>query len=78
MGTENVGAQVNVYHVFPRLLLSYTDLVSSLNIYIYVTLNIFAVDLIYFIKFYFTKCACETQMPPIMSNSKDGQGHEDK
>ena len=23
-------------------------------------------------------CVCETQMPPIMANSKDGQGHKDK
>ena len=25
-----------------------------------------------------TRCVCETQMPPIMGNSKDGQGHKDK
>ena len=25
-----------------------------------------------------TRCVCETQMPPIMANSKDGQGHNDK
>ena len=25
-----------------------------------------------------TKCVCDTQMPPIMDNSKDGQGHKDK
>ena len=25
-----------------------------------------------------TRCVCETQMPPIMDNSKDGQGHKDK
>ena len=25
-----------------------------------------------------TGCVCETQMPPIMANSKDGQGHKDK
>ena len=25
-----------------------------------------------------TRCVCETQMPPIMANSKDGQGHKDK
>ena len=25
-----------------------------------------------------TWCVCETQMPPIMANSKDGQGHKDK
>ena len=24
------------------------------------------------------RCVCETQMPPIMANSKDGQGHWDK
>ena len=24
-----------------------------------------------------TRCVCETQMPPIMANSKDGQGHKD-
>ena len=24
-----------------------------------------------------TRCDCETQMPPIMANSKDGQGHKD-
>ena len=27
---------------------------------------------------YKTRCVCETQMPPIMANSKDGQGHKDK
>ena len=25
-----------------------------------------------------TRCVCETQMPPIMANSKDGHGHKDK
>ena len=25
-----------------------------------------------------TRCVRETQMPPIMANSKDGQGHKDK
>ena len=25
-----------------------------------------------------TRCVCETQMPPIMSNSKYGKGHKDK
>ena len=25
-----------------------------------------------------TRCVCETQMPLIMANSKDGQGHKDK
>ena len=25
-----------------------------------------------------TRCVCETQMPPIMANSKDGLGHKDK
>ena len=25
-----------------------------------------------------TRCACETQMPLIMTNSNDGQGHKDK
>ena len=25
-----------------------------------------------------TRCVCETQMPPIMVNSKDGLGHKDK
>ena len=25
-----------------------------------------------------TKCVCETQLPPIMANSKDGQGHKVK
>ena len=25
-----------------------------------------------------TRCVCETQMPPINANSKDGQGHKDK
>ena len=25
-----------------------------------------------------TRCVCETQMPPIMANSNDGQGHKDK
>ena len=25
-----------------------------------------------------TRCVCETQMPPIMANSEDGQGHKDK
>ena len=25
-----------------------------------------------------TRCVCETQMPPIMANFKDGQGHKDK
>ena len=25
-----------------------------------------------------TRCVCETQMPPIKANSKDGQGHKDK
>ena len=25
-----------------------------------------------------TRCVCDTQMPPIMANSKDGQGHKDK
>ena len=25
-----------------------------------------------------TRCVCETQMPQIMTNSKDGQGHKDK
>ena len=25
-----------------------------------------------------TRCVCETQMHPIMANSKDGQGHKDK
>ena len=24
-----------------------------------------------------TRCVCETQMPPLMANSKDGQGHND-
>ena len=24
-----------------------------------------------------TRCVCETQMPPIMANSKDGQDHKD-
>ena len=24
-----------------------------------------------------TRCVCETQMPPIMANSKDGLGHKD-
>ena len=24
-----------------------------------------------------TRCVCETQMPPIMANSKDGKGHKD-
>ena len=24
------------------------------------------------------RCVSETQMPPIMANSKDGQGHKDK
>ena len=27
---------------------------------------------------YETRCVCETQIPPIMANSKDGQGHKDK
>ena len=26
---------------------------------------------------YETRCVCETQMPPIMANSKDGKGHKD-
>ena len=30
------------------------------------------------INMYKTRCVCETQMPPIMANSKDGQGHKDK
>ena len=25
-----------------------------------------------------TICVCETQMPPIIANAKDGQGHKDK
>ena len=25
-----------------------------------------------------TKCVCETQMPPIMANTKDGLGHKEK
>ena len=25
-----------------------------------------------------TRCVCETQMPPIMAKTKDGQGHKDK
>ena len=25
-----------------------------------------------------TRCVCETQMPMIMANSKDGQDHKDK
>ena len=25
-----------------------------------------------------TRCVWETQIPPIMANSKDGQGHKDK
>ena len=25
-----------------------------------------------------TRSVCETQMPPIMANSNDGQGHKDK
>ena len=25
-----------------------------------------------------TRCVCEAQMPLIMANSKDGQGHKDK
>ena len=25
-----------------------------------------------------TRCDCETQMPPIMANSKDSQDHKDK
>ena len=25
-----------------------------------------------------TRCVCETQMPPIMANSKYGLGHKDK
>ena len=25
-----------------------------------------------------TRCVSETQMPPIMANSKDGQGYKDK
>ena len=25
-----------------------------------------------------TRCVCETQMPPIMANSKDSQDHKDK
>ena len=25
-----------------------------------------------------TRCVCETKMPPIMANSKDGQVHKDK
>ena len=25
-----------------------------------------------------TRCVCETQMPPIMANSEDGQGHKGK
>ena len=25
-----------------------------------------------------TRCVCETQMPPIMANSKDVQSHKDK
>lgn len=25
-----------------------------------------------------TKCGCGTQMPPIITNSKDSQGHGDK
>ena len=25
-----------------------------------------------------TRCVCETQMPPIIANSKDDQGHKDK
>ena len=25
-----------------------------------------------------TRCVCETQMPLIMANSKDGLGHKDK
>ena len=24
------------------------------------------------------RCVCETQMPPIMANFKEGQGHQDK
>ena len=27
---------------------------------------------------YKTRCDWETQMPPIMADSKDGQGHKDK
>ena len=25
-----------------------------------------------------TRCVCETQMPPIMANSNEGQDHKDK
>ena len=29
-------------------------------------------------KHYETRCVCETQMPPIMANSNEGQDHKDK
>ena len=32
----------------------------------------------FFIKKKKTRFVCETQMPPIMANSKDGQAHNDK
>ena len=25
-----------------------------------------------------TRCVCETQMPPIMAHTKDGDGHKDR
>ena len=29
-------------------------------------------------KYDVTRCVCETQMPPIMANSNEGQDHKDK
>ena len=35
-------------------------------------------NIFFFEKWQQTKCVCEILTPPIMANSKDGQGHKDK
>ena len=38
----------------------------------------FSFLLLVYSKKHYTRCVCETQMLPIMANSKDGQGHKNK
>ena len=49
------------------------------NLYAVSILKIIQWAIIKYILFlHFTRCVCETQMPPIKANFKDGQGHKDK
>ena len=65
-------------HRFTRLnLLKIVTLLTKKNIFKY--LYLFTVSIMIFTHHrYLARCVCETQMPTIMANSKDGQSHRDK